>query len=374
MSDEEDAARKRREYKREWIAKNPERHRQHSRDSAARKRAAEPLRAKERERVRKWREQNPERVKERQRAWEEANPERRREIGRASYHRNKEKRREKNLAAQAANRADPVQAKKREAWRKANRERLNELQRQRRAANPEATAAYQREWRRIEKRRVELGLPKVAKRRHTELGRRTHEHQAEEFFNRRVTKSRMRNLAKEARSVRNEAAGQRDAADKRVEAMSNRALGGYLVHRAAPELIRAEYDLINVPGFRRDLRMDLLARQIRGGPAFDLDKELWAAAGRRVFERMTRELGVPIYVPAVARGASRPKTSSERPDSSSSREQAKWWGVDAGKQTVRSKGDSRRPEASARAARDTEATRIARDAATVRQRPQDRGR
>lgn len=83
-----------------------------------------------------------------------------------------------------------------------------------------------------------------------------------------------------------------------------------------------------------------------------------------------------------------------RTHTESQREQAAWWGVDVDKPTPRgaasartsddrderetargrSKGANRAPEASTRSARDTEATRIARDEAKTRQQSHDRGR
>jgi hypothetical protein len=82
--------RRKRERKRAWDAKNPE---------------------KSRDRVRAWREKNPEKVRDRDRAWREKNPEKVREKDRAYRKKNREK----------------LLAKQREwnrAWREKNRARI----------------------------------------------------------------------------------------------------------------------------------------------------------------------------------------------------------------------------------------------------------
>ena len=78
-------AEEKREYRREYYARNREK------ILARQKVWREANREKERERVRAWREKNPEKVKEIARAWREKNPEKVKEIVRAYYARNREK-------------------------------------------------------------------------------------------------------------------------------------------------------------------------------------------------------------------------------------------------------------------------------------------
>lgn len=289
-----------REYKRKWLAENPEKHRQHNRDYATRQRQRAKQRDRERERQRAWREANREHVRETQRKWVEANKERVREIGRESYHRNKERRLEGMRDRDKAQRQDPEKVAKQKAYRKANREHLNELQRQRRARDPEATRRDQRERKQREKRRIELGLPKVPRHRTSKNEQLAHERESAAFFERRRDAKAIRGLEVEGASLAMVASYDRWSARRAAERSANRVLAGYLAHHIAPQRV-AELASTVSQREREQIRMDHVARYLRGGPPVDVDGEVRARVTPYVIDELSAQAGVPIFIPAAAR-------------------------------------------------------------------------
>ncbi|RXZ70278.1 hypothetical protein [Agromyces albus] len=175
-----------RETNRRWRAEHLDRALELNRDSmrrsTARKRRDAELRARGRERAKRWREAHPERVREYQKGWVQENREKVREYYNRYYATHRD---EVNARAAARRDADPERTKQaHKEWAQRNKDRRAELQRERRSdpevyrAELDANAAARRLKRRLE----HAGLP--PKRLHpiTAAERRAHEREAAAYF------------------------------------------------------------------------------------------------------------------------------------------------------------------------------------------------
>lgn len=286
-------------YQREWVRLNPEKNRQHSRDSARRAREKEAKRVKENERQKAWRDANPEHVRERSEQWRKANLERAREISRDSYHRRKEANAEKQRGRLAELRKDPARQEKHREYQRANREKINARQRELRAANREKVNAYQRERKQIIKRRVELGLPEIKRHRVTKNDRAQYARESAAFYGKKVTQVRLERLQKEAAEVSLQARGARAEQQLTIDSRNDQVLAGYLAHLTVRARVEARLKEIDHPQLREDLRMDLIARQARGGPRGDVDQELRKIALKDVLTDLRSRIKVPLFVPGT---------------------------------------------------------------------------
>jgi hypothetical protein len=175
-----------REYNRQWRAKNLERARELNRESARRaalrvKREAEQQ-ARGRARAKSWREGHPDEVRDYQTRWVEQNRAKVRGYYNDYYRTHRD---EVNARAAARRDADAECMKQaRKAWAERNKDRLAELQRERRKdpdiyqAQLEANAAA----RRLKRRLQNAGLPPKQLRPVTAAERRAHEQVAEAYF------------------------------------------------------------------------------------------------------------------------------------------------------------------------------------------------
>lgn len=297
------------EKKREWVENNRERHNAHGRATAARKRQKEAQKKRASERSREWAKAHPEQERERKRLWIEKNRERVREQDRASYQRNIEKRREQQRTSDAQRRADLSVREQRAKHRQQNREHLNELQRQRRAADPEASRRYNREWKQRERRRVELGLPKVQAHRSTKNDRAVHERDAAEFFGRRLLVERRRRILSEGRGIRVDTERQKDREERSAHVVAENAVRAFLAHHVMKAVVDRHVQAIHQAGRREEIRMDLVALRARGGPSIDIDAHIRRIATKEAIADVEKRLGVPIFIPKAAR-ISAPETTA----------------------------------------------------------------
>jgi hypothetical protein len=263
---------RRRESRERYKAADPERaRRQHvesQRCTRQRQRAEEARRKLARQRVRDWTAANPERARARKEAWKQQHPERVREHKRNYYARNREQRQRAAREQNARRRQDPSTLEQEQQYRAANRDRLNEQQRARRS-DPNTRARdnqVQNERRRLDRRLRKLGLPSHPAHRTTLNERAANADAAERFFTRKRSVRDVRILREELAEVRDEASlasveRWRAALEARIQADAER-----------PARIRGLLDkyLATTAGstLREDVRMDSIARQLRGAGAY----------------------------------------------------------------------------------------------------------
>jgi hypothetical protein len=175
-----------RELNRTWRAEHLDRARQLNRDSmrraAARRHREAEVRARGRERAKRWREAHPARKREYQQRWVEENREKVREYYNRYYEIHRD---EVNARAAARPDADPDRTKHAtRQWADRNKERRAELQRNRRAdpeiykSELEANAAA----RRLKRSLSRVGLPPKRIHVSTAAERRKHEREADAYF------------------------------------------------------------------------------------------------------------------------------------------------------------------------------------------------
>lgn len=265
-------------------------------------------RRKDAERVKKWAEANPERVRERQRRWAEKHP----EAVKASQNRYREAHREElREKAREKLRADPeAHRQKLREWRSRNKERLSQAARERLASeSPEqrekrlAVAAALREKRRELAAR---GLPSPRTRRPARHHVPMRTEAAQKFFERERTEPEISKLRRELASY----LPVREAVDKRgrtpveklTEWQRNSRLAQERFTRAANMARLAQEGrlasrLDEIAGalwqrhgarVRDEVSMESRARQLRGKPALDVDREIRRtilSAARKTFDR-----------------------------------------------------------------------------------------
>lgn len=271
---------------REWKARNPERSRELNRESERRRAARAKARAhrravgrawyaahreQERERAREFRRNNPEAVKEYQRRYREKHPDRVAEQSRRASQKwrdtNAEAAREKQRQDAAARRErDPDGFR---AWYQANLERERERG---------------REASRRRSRLKQLGLPPRRIQRVYAADRRANAAAADEFFTRRRDRAELAGIRWEGRQppdVRREVRDARsrfiarelstEAAELRAQLRAARALD---IARERVELARPLVETKHGGRIAEEVRMDAIARQLRGARAFPVDAEI----------------------------------------------------------------------------------------------------
>lgn len=297
-----------REYHRNWMRAerarrkaNPEETARRREERDQRETKQEERRRKDRERAKAWRAKNPERARERSQAWNEKNAERRREIARNYHHRHRDDRLALMRDDNAKRRRDPATIAKRKEYVAQNREHLNELQRARRKANRDEVNKEQNERKRIEKRRVELGLPKIPRHRSLKNDKREHEQSAEQFFSRRRTAEQKKKLRRESEKVELAAHRARTADERSATAAGEKALRGYLAHKLVSDTVTQYLKTAEGAELREEVRMDLIARRARGGAYVDPALEARRRATSRCVEALNKQLKMKMYVPKPAR-------------------------------------------------------------------------
>jgi len=176
-----------RELNRLWRAQHLDRARELNRDSmrraAARRHREAEVRARGRERAKRWRMEHPERRREYQQRWAAENREKVREYYNRYYEAHRD---EMNARAAARRDADPERTKQiTRQWAERNKERRAELQRNRRSdpeiyqSELEANAAA----RRLKRSLSRAGLPPKLLHATTAAERRTNEREADAYFN-----------------------------------------------------------------------------------------------------------------------------------------------------------------------------------------------
>jgi hypothetical protein len=234
----------------------------------------EARRAGGRERAKEWRKANPERHRANRDAWHAAHPERTREIQRESHERNKDRYRERNTAYRDAHETEQKHAAAQ--WRERNRERRAEWQRQYRM-DPEINARAleaNRERKRLNRRLEQAGLPPKSVHPSTAKERRTNEAAAGEFFTRPRT-------SEERRRIRTEYVPAPAEELRRWKEQSASARN----RRRDLEAVKRYLATHKLDRVREEVRMDSVARVIRGGEPLDVETEV----ERRVREAVLRE-------------------------------------------------------------------------------------
>ncbi len=172
-------------YKAQWRAENPEKHREHVRRSAQRKKDLAARAASRRASQQKWEAANRDHVREYRAQWRAANLDKVRAQQRASYARRKDavaqrsrEDRDRHPDKYAAN------LERAKLWRKNNPEKVAEYARERRK-DPEKYAQQlraNREAKRLQRRLAALNLPAPIKHRASAAEKRTNERNANVFF------------------------------------------------------------------------------------------------------------------------------------------------------------------------------------------------
>jgi hypothetical protein len=243
--------------------------REYMRDRALRLRSQEARRRRDRDRVQRWTEANRDRKRETTRRWDIAHPEKRAEYSRRYFERN----REAVLARGQRWRDQNREAVARRDWHKRNREHLSEAQRQYRATNSDAyarTLESNRESKRLARRLKASGLPSKQIRRVPAAERREHDAESREFFERERAASARKRLKAEYSPLGR-------------EALDSWSAQSPLARRREQQLSRFRRQLTagasGVSRIREEVRMDAVARQLRGGHP-DVD----AGIRQRVFD------------------------------------------------------------------------------------------
>ena len=172
-------------YKAQWRAANPEKHREHVRRSAQRKKELAARASSRRASQQKWEAANRDHVREYRAQWRAANLDKVRAQQRASYARRKDaiaqrsrEDRDRHPDKYAAN------LERAKLWRKNNPEKVAEYARERRK-DPEKYAQQlqaNREAKRLQRRLAALNLPAPIKHRASAAEKRTNERNANVFF------------------------------------------------------------------------------------------------------------------------------------------------------------------------------------------------
>ena len=172
-------------YKAQWRAENPEKHREHVRRSAQRKKELAARASSRRASQQKWEAANRDHVREYRAQWRAANLDKVRAQQRASYARRKDavaqrsrEDRDRHPDKYAAN------LERAKLWRKNNPEKVAEYARERRK-DPEKYAQQlraNREAKRLQRRLAALNLPAPIKHRASAAEKRTNERNANVFF------------------------------------------------------------------------------------------------------------------------------------------------------------------------------------------------
>lgn len=172
-------------YKDQWRAKNPEKHREHSRGSAQRKKDLARRAVARRASQQKWEAANRDRVREYRAGWRAANLDKVRAQQRASYVRHKDAIAQRSKEARDRNPDKyAVDLERGKQWRKNNPEKIAEYARERRK-DPEKYARQlqsNRDAKRLQRRLAALNLPAPIKHRSTAAEKRSNERNANEFF------------------------------------------------------------------------------------------------------------------------------------------------------------------------------------------------
>lgn len=303
------------DYQRRWREANPERHRAHSRATARRakrrKNRNEQARQKyrenpepHRERGRKFRQEHPEKVAEYQRRYRERNPDRVAEQAR----RGSQRWRDKNATAERE-RMRIEAAKRREANPDLFRSWYQE--------NLERERARGREASRLRSRLKALGLPPRRIQKVYANEKRANAREADTFFARRRSKPHVAQLRDE-RLVPAKKMLAAWAADtkQRFEPTPPHLLAAWArdsalakarLHPAERREIFAGYLSKHGDKLRQDVVLDSRARELRGAPPLDIEKEVRQraaealnAAERARLERIAARAMASFGVPASA--------------------------------------------------------------------------
>ena len=263
---------------------------QRRRDAA--KKTAE-RRQKDRQRAREWAAANPERLKERRDRWQASNRDKVLKAGRDYYQRHKEEILRKQRERAATGRKNPVKVQAQQEYVARNKDRILAQQRARRST-PEGRAAVNRDNRepkRRERRRQELGLPPRPRHRWTKNERAEHVEQSSAFFTRPVTVFRMRELRREAQDIAAAVAARERREQDQFEARWQLIeIEIDMITRALPHHADRILQLPRGERLREEVTLDSIARQTRGGSPIDIDAE-------------TRRRAVGLAIPSVRQEA-----------------------------------------------------------------------
>ena len=268
----------------------------------ARQKEQEAHRQRDRDRSRAWAQAHPTQARERKQAWAEANRERVREQKLAYYYRHREERQYANRARSAARRQSPTGQAQDFLYRQNESERYKAHADARRA-DPEKRAAhnvYQNEWRRRERRRIQLDLPRRAAHRARTNEVLDDDRAAEAFFARPRSRAEKQGLGEELVEVRVAALTAEQATGASLAGLAARIREA--MERPARLSAAVDRFLASPAGsrLREEVRMDVIARSARGIPAYlDLGAEL-----RRRAHAVVENAGLPTAAaPRVRRPA-----------------------------------------------------------------------
>jgi len=277
-----------------YLAANRETILQRTRDAerrrVARIKAQEAQRQRARAYAREWASAHPEETRARKQAWAERNREKVRERKRAYYYRHHEERKYASREQAARRRQDPIVQAQELVYRDAERDRYKAHADSYRA-DPAKRAAhneYQNDWRRRERRRLRLGLPRVAAHRPTANERIDNAQASDAFFSRTRTPRELTELTDELAEVRNAGYAAADLRDRGVAAAAQRIRGE--LERPARQAAAVEAYLASPAGrrLREEIRMDVVARRLRGAPPYlDLEAELRRRAAMALVDAET---------------------------------------------------------------------------------------
>lgn len=320
------------EYSRQWRAEHPDKEREYRQRSKerraaylaanrekilAQKRAAEHRRLARREaeavrraaesrRARAWAVAHPERVHTNQQAWVEANRERVRQQKLAYYYRHHDERKYANRQRNNQRRRDPDAVRQESRYRDHEHDRYK-AHADRYRADPAKSAAQRErkaEWGRIERRRIRLGLPRVAGHHAVINERIDNERAADAFFARPRTRGQKAALADELVLARIDGL---EAAARIREGMLD-AAWRLLAEAERPARVEATATALlstrEGEELRVEARMDAIARRMRGLPPYP---DIRAEVHRRAVK-----VAEGVEAERVARGRSLPPPRKPR--------------------------------------------------------------
>lgn len=264
----------------EHRAEHGEEIRQKARERERRRRerakSEESRKQRDRDRARAWAQAHPEQARARQAAWAQANREKRREQALAYYYRHHEERTHALREQNTKRRASPSARRDESRYRDEKHERYKGYAAADRAdpAKRSRQREYRNEWRRRERRRLRLGLPRVAGHRATTNERLDNEKAATEFLTRpRSTSERHALHGEHAETIILTVLAR--ILDRSLDAPVSRLLRA--IQQSTRLTAAVDAYLVSPPGrrLRREVRMDVIARLYRGAPAYpSLDREL----------------------------------------------------------------------------------------------------
>lgn len=280
--------------------------REYMRERSRRMREQQAKRARQREREHARYAADPEKRRQQIARWREAHPEKNAEYSKRYYERH---RRARLKSAQEWRDQNPEKhARAMKSWQQRNRDSLTEYQRKYRAENPEAyqrALVATRDRQRVQRRLKVLGLPPIRKTRVKARDRRVNESAAREFFERERGAAARKRLLSEYTPLGQEA----------LEVWRERSP---LARRRDAQLSRFRRQLesgaARVPVIREEVRMDAVARRVRGDrldAAAELRQRVFDAAGGREYlaaggDRHTAALIVEESLDGLAKPVTRP--------------------------------------------------------------------